>query len=266
MQGLYDHFKLPTLLIGDFNHVEYQSDKLGGSESIKGWDSFIKWKMAMGLTDIPYVGSKFTWCNKQLHGPLIFERLDRAYSTPDWGSLFKGSYLINLPIIHFDHGLIMLNIQQLTTPKGKPHKLDAWTLFRKEVKDGIQVIEQSPKKGSFMYILTQKLKRSKHFCKKWCLACKHECIDLWETLCHNATIQLENVTQMKLGLEATGDYQRSLDQIHLYIQDLEITGNREAKCNGMCSVITWPNFSSIMQKKDQRIITLEDVWIMRVNR
>jgi len=51
--------------------------------------------------------------------------------------MFNGSYLPNLPIICSDHGLIMLHVQTKQPLKGKPDKLEAWTLFRKDMKDDI---------------------------------------------------------------------------------------------------------------------------------
>ena len=73
LKTIYKKFQLSTLLIRDFNQVEYNSDKLGGSANIKGWDNFIKWKMKMDLLDIPFVGPKFTWSNEQFQGELRFE-------------------------------------------------------------------------------------------------------------------------------------------------------------------------------------------------
>jgi len=35
-------FNLSSLLIGDFNQIEYYLDKLGGSEKIRGWEEFMK--------------------------------------------------------------------------------------------------------------------------------------------------------------------------------------------------------------------------------
>jgi len=94
-----NNFKLLTLLIGEFNQIEHHLDKLGGSEYIRGWDEFIKWNIEMGLIDLLFTKSQFTWCSKQFHEDLIFERLDRAYCTTDWKNMFDDSYVFNFPII-----------------------------------------------------------------------------------------------------------------------------------------------------------------------
>ena len=49
----------PILLIGDFNQIEYHTNKFGGSDMIKGWEEFVKWKMGLGSLDITGVGSYF---------------------------------------------------------------------------------------------------------------------------------------------------------------------------------------------------------------
>ncbi|XP_021716878.1 uncharacterized protein LOC110684751 [Chenopodium quinoa] len=72
-----------VVLFGDFNQVEYLSDKVGGSLAIPGRHEFLDWKLSSGLLDIPFSGPSFTWTNGQLGNP-IFERLDKGYATRAW--------------------------------------------------------------------------------------------------------------------------------------------------------------------------------------
>ena len=80
---LYE-LNLPTLLIGNFNQVEYYTNKLGGSGKIRGWEEFTYWKMNLGLIDLPFTGPQFIWCYKQFDTDLMFELLDQASCTIEW--------------------------------------------------------------------------------------------------------------------------------------------------------------------------------------
>lgn len=70
-------------LLGDFNQVELENQKLGGNPNIKGATTFSKWKMDCNLMDIPFHGVQYTWTNNKQGSQIIFERLDRAYCNDD---------------------------------------------------------------------------------------------------------------------------------------------------------------------------------------
>lgn len=44
------------ILLGDFNHVEYHSDKLGGSSVIRGWMEFLDWRINSNFLEVPFLG------------------------------------------------------------------------------------------------------------------------------------------------------------------------------------------------------------------
>uniref|UniRef100_A0A803MXP4 Zinc knuckle CX2CX4HX4C domain-containing protein n=1 Tax=Chenopodium quinoa TaxID=63459 RepID=A0A803MXP4_CHEQI len=67
------------LLVGDFNQVEWSSQKRGGNNLIRGALDFTKWRLNHGLTEIPHKGVDFTWTNNRLREDNVMERLDRAY-------------------------------------------------------------------------------------------------------------------------------------------------------------------------------------------
>ena len=54
IQSYMYELSLPTLLMGDFNQVEFHTDKSGGSKKIRGWEEFTYRKMNMGLIHIPF--------------------------------------------------------------------------------------------------------------------------------------------------------------------------------------------------------------------
>ena len=58
----------PWVLIGDFNQVEDNSQKLGGSRIIQGVNAFRDWKETNKLLDIPFHGVQYTWTNNREGG------------------------------------------------------------------------------------------------------------------------------------------------------------------------------------------------------
>ncbi|KAJ8433116.1 hypothetical protein Cgig2_023074 [Carnegiea gigantea] len=100
---------------------------------------------------------------------------------------------------------------------------------------------EGTKEGSFMYSTTRKLKRSKQFCKQWCLAGKRDRITSWEKVYHHAINQLDNVTN---GTPETGvidQYSHALDDIRLTLQDLAQYWKQRSK-------LRWNTLGDIMTK------------------
>ncbi|XP_074278507.1 uncharacterized protein LOC141602093 [Silene latifolia] len=100
----------PFLLIGDFNQVEFSSDKLGGSDKlIRGANLFSYWKNLHCLMDSPFKGPRITWCNNRDCPHRIYERLDKGFASNDWLSLFPNTFIKHLPIQISDHAPIILD-------------------------------------------------------------------------------------------------------------------------------------------------------------
>ncbi|XP_056690367.1 uncharacterized protein [Spinacia oleracea] len=99
---------VPWVVMGDFNEVTCQSEKLGGN-LIKQHraDRYSDAMNECGLVDAGCVGSRFTWFNKQKDKP-IYQRLDRAWVNMHWLNLFPNSTVITLPREASDHNPIKL--------------------------------------------------------------------------------------------------------------------------------------------------------------
>ena len=63
--------------------------------------------MQTSLVEIPFKGPRFTWTNNQSDHGLIFERLDRAYCSPDWETHHPNGIRLHEPIITSDHVVII---------------------------------------------------------------------------------------------------------------------------------------------------------------
>ncbi|XP_074278432.1 uncharacterized protein LOC141602021 [Silene latifolia] len=137
--SLWDHISnvisgcTPFLVIGDFNQVEFYTDKLGGSSSIRGQVDFTTWKFQNGLVDIPFFGPRFTWMNGQFGDNCIMERLDRAYATHEWFDMFPHTSLLNLPILISDHSPIILQLFHAQNSSKRPYRIDNWCLHLPQV-------------------------------------------------------------------------------------------------------------------------------------
>ncbi|XP_074290753.1 uncharacterized protein LOC141617455 [Silene latifolia] len=117
----------PFLLIGDFNQVEFCSDKLGGSDKlIRGANLFSYWKNTHCLMDIPFKGPRFTWCNNRESQHRIYERLDKGFASSVWLSLFPNTFIKHLPIQISDHAPIILDTNMILNTKKKVYRLETW--------------------------------------------------------------------------------------------------------------------------------------------
>ena len=69
-----------------------------------------------GFRDLGYVGGKFTWCNGQRDGHIIWERIDRAVAMIDWIEKFPDTKIVHLECGTSDHKSIVI------FPSGIPKK------------------------------------------------------------------------------------------------------------------------------------------------
>ncbi|XP_060961066.1 uncharacterized protein LOC133031553 [Cannabis sativa] len=105
---------LPWCLMGDFNNVLNQSEKVGGQPYpvwlIEGFQEAIR---LCGLRDMEMHGHPLTWEKSRDSPSCIEARLDRALVNNDWLSIFPMAKLTNLEISPSDHSPLFL---ELTVP------------------------------------------------------------------------------------------------------------------------------------------------------
>lgn len=136
--GIIQNYKGRWVLIGDFNQVENNEQKIGGSNLIRGASVFREWKLENNLIDIHSHGANFTWTNNRKNKEVIDERIDKVFSNKEWKDMFPETW--NLPILLSDHSPIILHLyEKLQAKKKRPYRLDAWSLNHDEV---IKIIKQ----------------------------------------------------------------------------------------------------------------------------
>ncbi|XP_043705215.1 uncharacterized protein LOC122655029 [Telopea speciosissima] len=101
----------PFCIIGDFNELLNQDNKLGGKPfySTPSALSLSQLIDEFYLEEIKLSGSAFTWSNRQKPPHLIRERLDRAFCSPLWLNRFPLTFLTKGAALCSDHNPIVLN-------------------------------------------------------------------------------------------------------------------------------------------------------------
>ncbi|XP_021764590.1 uncharacterized protein LOC110729177 [Chenopodium quinoa] len=161
-----------VVIIGDFNQVEYSSDKLGGNFSIPGQLDFMNWRLGLNLIDVPFTGPRYTWTNNRLDSDPIFERLDRAYGSSTWFLNYPDTNLIHQPILFSDHAAIILSDTANPDPIKRPYRIENWCLSAVEVHHIITSVLSLFFPGSPMYALSRKLSVSRDRLLAWCISHK----------------------------------------------------------------------------------------------
>lgn len=64
--------------------------------------------MRIVLLTIGHIELPYTWWNSRTNGDVIFERLERVVVDPQWINLFRDAQIQNWPNVGFDHGPILL--------------------------------------------------------------------------------------------------------------------------------------------------------------
>ncbi|XP_075096400.1 uncharacterized protein LOC142174494 [Nicotiana tabacum] len=96
---VYDSYKGPWIIKGDFNEITHATDKFGGlpinnSRSHKFLDCLNYCQM----TDLGYKGSRYTWTNGRHKKYTILERIDRIVAKYDWINQYPDALVTHLPV------------------------------------------------------------------------------------------------------------------------------------------------------------------------
>lgn len=111
LKKVSNHHDLPWILMGDFNEVLEESEKLGGNPlSIRRVQEYKESMNYCNLLDLGFSRPKFTWTNKRGIRNLIQERLDRCWVNPSWKLLLLEASVSHLARINSDQCLLLLKL------------------------------------------------------------------------------------------------------------------------------------------------------------
>ena len=174
-EGFWTHLRhlnevidLPWCLIGDFNELEYPTDKKGGlpatTSRLVRLPTFLR---DIHASSIPNNGCPFTW-KKRVHGHLVYEKLDRALGRQDWCQLYPDSIVSGGPFTCSDHTYILLNTEQSHSFRKRPffQYQPHWSVYE-DVKHLVRKSWSSRHMGTPMFRITRKLHAIKRDLKEW---------------------------------------------------------------------------------------------------
>ena len=148
------HISLLWILLGDFNDMLAEDEKLGGLPVNRTRiAAFRNCLDKCGLIDLDFHGPRFTWTNKSpVWQSTIKERLDKGLGNADWTLLFPTAEIHHLPRVKSDHCPIMLNTDPSMLKPPKPFCFEQMWLtdptFPSLVEDNWQASELIPSTSS----------------------------------------------------------------------------------------------------------------------
>ncbi|VFQ86685.1 unnamed protein product [Cuscuta campestris] len=142
--------------IGDFNIVLKMDERIGGNPVNREESrEFMDCLNLCGLEDLPFEGSKYTWCNNQGIGKRIYSKLDRILGNIEWIINFNFKAHFREGGISDHSAMILKQVKHDTRHSFK--FCDMWTLdphFPQIVKE----VWEEKHEGTTMLQVVQKLK------------------------------------------------------------------------------------------------------------
>ena len=171
LRVLRGHHTLPWLCGGDFNELLQAAEKWGRvARSDSQMRAFRRVVDECGFVDLGFVGSPYTWWNKQTGPARVLERLDRCLATADWFLKFPNSRVTHLHSVFSDHRPVWVELHR-SGSKSRPSRKrfrfeEMWTLHQ-GCEDTIKRAWESRHRGTAMFQVVEKIKVCREHLKKW---------------------------------------------------------------------------------------------------
>lgn len=149
----------PWIILGDFNALRYQADKIGGDNS---WPSHMEdfnvCISALDMEDLKYSGCHFTWSNKQDPSHHISSKIDRVLVNEQWIKTFNcSSAHFHLPGIS-DHSPAVVFINPDPRRTKKPFKFFNFLVHHPDFLSTVQKVWRKVILGNPMFVVCEKLR------------------------------------------------------------------------------------------------------------
>ncbi|XP_060210726.1 uncharacterized protein LOC132637688 [Lycium barbarum] len=157
--NVHNKIQGPWCIGGDFNVILDPDEKLGGKPHRMGNNfDFSTCMDSYGVTDLGFVGPKFTWCNNRKPRARIWKRLDRMFINDKWAQIFQHNRVKHLVRTGSDHRPLLTTCHNDSEGGTKYFKfLDFWA----DQPTFTQILQQSWNTniiGNPMWRLQSKLK------------------------------------------------------------------------------------------------------------
>ena len=118
IEALKKQCDMPWVILGDFNEITHSDEKLGWLEQdADQMRVFRECLDSCGLTDLGFVGQRFTWCNEWLGDQRTLIRLDRMVANEEWRELFPEAKVYHVSMSASNHCLLVLFLRHRTSPR-----------------------------------------------------------------------------------------------------------------------------------------------------
>ncbi|XP_059650786.1 uncharacterized protein LOC132296619 [Cornus florida] len=154
--------------MGDLNTIREHGEKIGGNQVPQRiLDEFNNTMHGIGITDLPMINGKLTWCNRQDDTHRIYSKLDRGLDNLRWLQTYPNSNIYLTAASLSDHYAIVSQIGVVMESSPKPFKfLKVWQM-QEGIEDIITKAWQSHIGGNPLYSFTMKLRKVKKLRKVW---------------------------------------------------------------------------------------------------
>ena len=274
LQNLAMNISLPWILLGDYNDMISEEEKLGGLPVNRTRiTAFRNCLDKCELIDLGFHGPRFTWTYKiPAWQSTIKERLDRGLGNVEWTLLFPSAEIHHLPRVKSDHCPIMLNTDPLEPKPPKPFCFEQMWLtnptFPSLVEDSWQASELIPSASSSLSRFPRRLDALMENIRSWNKT--H-----FGNVFHHKTRLIARFRGIQVALARKPSAYLYLLESQL-IQEYNIVLHQEYLYWRLKSRIMWLNYrdantkyfhlKTIQQRSHSRVITLKDgtgLWLTR---
>lgn len=159
---------LPWFIGGDFNVIRDDSEKVGGLlQAFRAKSEFNQCIHDCALVDLPYEGNHFSWCNGQLGGRRIWERLDHILVNLQFTSFFGIVKVTYLPRSSSDYAPMLVQLIRKEEHIVRPFRFLRMWGTHEGFLPLVREIWNSNLEGCAMVRINSKLKRLKGALRRW---------------------------------------------------------------------------------------------------
>ncbi|XP_024171787.1 uncharacterized protein LOC112177760 [Rosa chinensis] len=227
LQDLCDLDSLPWVVIGDFNEILNNGEKIDGP--VRAERQMRGFRDALGycdLLDLGFQGCQSTWWNSETQ-----LRLDRAVCTPSWCDLFGYAKVVHLPPSDSDHIPILLRASTIplpTRPKHHRFKFEAFWLQHAECNPLVEQAWQIDVTGNPMFQVTKKIAYTRMELDKW----QKRTFKMRQQQMMGIRTRLEELMDCTITVAVQEEKKDLMDRLHAFLSQEEAFWRQRSK-------ITW---------------------------